>query len=133
MSPRSTFHSWDGGQLGLRPADELLAEVLADALLGAGGQRAELQHHEEVAAAPDAGPAVEDGAAARDEQQQRERECDRRHQDRDRRGEDQVERAQLDVDPAVGGLASESRVAADEGVLEARRRRCHARDGRPWP
>src|SRR4051794_33908224 len=60
----------DARQLEIGLADKFRAQVLADALLRARLQRAELKHLEEVAAAADALPAIEHRPPARREHDQ---------------------------------------------------------------
>src|SRR5437588_3989378 len=67
----------DRRELALRAAHELLAEVRAQARLGVGAQRAELQHREDTTAAPDALAPVEDRTAAHHQDDQRYRERER--------------------------------------------------------
>ena len=96
---------------------ELLAEVRAEARLGVGLQRPELQHEEDAPAAPDALAAVEDRAAARREQDERDRDGERKRDDEEERREDDVEQAQEDVSRSGRRSARQLAVAADEGVL----------------
>ena len=78
----------DARQLGVgRARTSSLAEVLADALLGAGPHRPELQHREEVAAAADALAAVEHRPAARHEHD------DERDHERERQRDQAEERS----------------------------------------
>ena len=121
----------DSRQLRVGAADELLAQVLPDPVLGAGAERAELQHLEEAAAAADPLAAVEDRPPARDEQHAGDQEPDRSEEDPEEAREEDVEQTQLEVDPAMLRLGREPCVPADEGVLERWRRRCHPVDGRP--
>src|SRR5882672_1815498 len=66
----------DTCQLRVGVTYELVAEVLPDSLLGAGPERAVLEHLEEATAAPDTLPAVEHRASARCEDDAGDQQCD---------------------------------------------------------
>ena len=141
MSPRRTFQSCGISSscdtFSQRPSlvssasvacDELLAEVLADALLGAGPHRAELEHLEEAAAPADALAAVEDRPPAR-------RELDHRDHERDRQRE-QIPNSVASMMSSARSSRSMRRcsasgrepdVAADERLFERWRRRLPSR------
>jgi hypothetical protein len=108
----------DRRELGLGPADELLAEVRAEPAFGVAAQRPELQHREDASTAPDSLAAVEDGRAARQEHDERDDEGDREGAEQKDRGQRQIERAQENVAPPSRRLEGQLPVAANERVLD---------------
>ena len=143
MSPRSTFQSCGISSscdaFSQRPIRVYSASVRRtsssprygpEPRLGVALERAELQHREEVRAAPDALAAVEDRAAAREQDREGDQAADRQEEQPEERREAGRRGAELDVDPAAGRLGGEPPVPADEGVLELCRD--HRTDGRAW-
>src|SRR5207248_7419416 len=80
----------DRCELGLRPLDELLAEVLAEPTLRATPQGAELVHREDARPSADALAAVEDRRPTRDEDGGGDHERDRKRDEQEQRRAEHV-------------------------------------------
>src|SRR5205823_3185751 len=101
----------------------ILAEMRPEPPLGAAPQRPELVHREHVPAEPDALAAVEDGPAARHEDEERDEQRDGKGENEEEQRERDVERAEEHVTRTNRRIERELSVPANERVLEAARLR----------